>query len=175
MKHKFHSYLLQHYSKGKNLALDIGCAMRPYHDDYKCNYIGIDLLSRPYDTKKPDVFTDGCNLPFQNNSFDLIVAYATMQYVKNLDNMIREIHRVLKENGITVIILLNETGLNLHPSSDFANRCNLSQLQNMLRQYHFKSVMVQNLKALLLAKYYDKTSVYSYEVVSKQPFRHPVD
>lgn len=43
VKHQFHTYLLQHYSKNKELALDVGCAMRPYHEDYKCKYIGLDL------------------------------------------------------------------------------------------------------------------------------------
>lgn len=165
-KHWFHSYLLQHYSKDKNLALDVGCAMRPYHEDYKCEYIGLDLSTRPYESLKPDIFAEGSKLPFQDYKFDLLVSYAVIPYVKNVDNLLEEMHRVLKPKGIAVIIIMNLRGLALHPDTEFQNRYSLSKLNQKLKEHRFKSIIEKNIKAWFWSKYFDRTSVYAYAVVT---------
>jgi SAM-dependent methyltransferase len=166
VKHWFHSYLLQHYSKNKSFALDVGCAMRPYHDDYLCKYMGIDLPTRPYESLKPDIFSDGSKLPFQDNRFDLLVSYAVIPYVKNVDLLLKEMHRVLKPKGVAIIIIMNLRGLALHPETEFKNRYTSTELDQKLKERKFKSIIEKNLKAWFWSNYYNWTSVYSYAVVT---------
>lgn len=165
-KHWFHSYLLQNYSKNKKFALDVGCAMRPYHDDYRCKYIGLDLPTRTYDNLKPDIFAEGSKLPFQDNMFDLLVSYAVIPYVPHIDQFLDEMHRVLEPNGVAIIIIMNLRGLALHPTTDFKNRYSSAMLNQKLKEHKFKSIIGKNIKSLLWSKYYDRTSVYAYSVVS---------
>jgi SAM-dependent methyltransferase len=168
VKHWFHSYLLNHYSKDKSLALDIGCAMRPYHDDYKCRYIGIDLPARPYEDVKPDIFAEGSSLPFQDNKFDLLVSYAVVPYVNNADQLFEEMHRVTKPKGIAVIMIMNPRGLALHPDTDFKNRYSMAKLNQKLKEHKFKSLMGKNIKAWFWANYFNCSSVYAYSIVTPQ-------
>ncbi len=165
-KHWFHSYLLQHYSSNKVMALDVGCAMRPYHDDYKCRYIGLDLLTRPYESIKPDIFADGSNLSFRDNTFDLLVSYAVIPYVEKVDNLLEEMYRVIKPKGIALIIIMNLRGLALHPDTNFKNKYDSAKLNQKLKEHRFKSIIEKNVKAWFWSKYYDRTSVYSYAVMT---------
>lgn len=166
VKHWFHSYLLQHYSKNRSLALDVGCAMRPYNDDYQCKYIGIDLPTRPYEGRKPDIFSDGSLLPFQDNKFDLLVSYAVIPYVKNVNHLLKEMHRVLRPKGIALIIIMNLRGLALHPDTDFKNRYSLAKLNQKLKEHKFKSIINKNIRSWFWSNYYNWTSVYAYAVVT---------
>jgi len=52
------------------------------------------------------IYADMDKLPFENDSFDLIFAAATIHHSSDLDRTFREFNRVLKKNG--KIILLNE-------------------------------------------------------------------
>lgn len=59
-------------------------------------------------------FDDGCDLPYENESFDVVMSKNYFEHVKDLDLGIREQIRVLKENGKLIVIdgnLLNPMGL----------------------------------------------------------------
>ncbi len=47
-----------------------------------------------------DVVADGHKLPFDSNYFDLVVAQATMKHLKDPMRFVRQVHRILKPNGI---------------------------------------------------------------------------
>ncbi len=42
---------------------------------------------------------EGKNLPFDDETFDLVIASQSLHHIKNVDKMLREIHRVLKPEG----------------------------------------------------------------------------
>jgi len=54
---------------------------------------------------------DGQNLPFKENSFDLVFCKALLHHVPNIRQMITEMHRVLKRNG-AVAVLCEPNNLN---------------------------------------------------------------
>jgi ubiquinone/menaquinone biosynthesis C-methylase UbiE len=43
------------------------------------------------------------NLPFKNNSFDIVICALALSHVKNLKKALFELNRVLKKNGILII------------------------------------------------------------------------
>ena len=94
--------------------LDFGCGRKPYENLFSvAEYIGIDMESTGHEHKhsKIDVYYDGKNIPFPDNSFDSVFCSEVFEHVFNLDEIITEIKRVLKPNGsmlITVPFSWNE-------------------------------------------------------------------
>ncbi|KPK02654.1 MAG: hypothetical protein AMK71_01500 [Nitrospira bacterium SG8_35_4] len=44
--------------------------------------------------------SDGCDLPFKDNSFDAILSVATLEHVNNLEKFMNECYRVLRPGGL---------------------------------------------------------------------------
>ena len=84
-------------------VLDFGCGDSRYRAliEKKNKYTGLDIKenSFPKESKAADVFWDDKTLPFEDESFDIIICSEVLQQVKNLSNTINEIRRVLKQNG----------------------------------------------------------------------------
>lgn len=62
-------------------------------------YVGIDLM----DERFLDAKTDACNLPFADDSFDLMVQFHVLEHIPDDGAAIREMVRVLKPGGIALI------------------------------------------------------------------------
>ena len=165
-KHWFHQYLLEHYSKGKTLGLDIGSGLGNYQNDFQCRHLGMDLLSYYGMSLKPEIYGDAAFLPFRDDVFDLVVSYSVVPYIKYIDNSFDEMHRVLRPGGIALIVIMNLKGLSLQPETHFWNRYTSKQLGRKLAEHRFKSVIGRNLKASFWSKWFDITSVYAYAVVT---------
>jgi SAM-dependent methyltransferase len=48
---------------------------------------------------------DAENLPFEDNSFDLVFSNGVLHHTPNTDKAVQEIHRVLKPHGKTIVLL----------------------------------------------------------------------
>ena len=94
--------------------LDFGCGRKPYENLFNVDeYIGIDMEQTGHEHKnsKIDVYYDGKNIPFPDESFDSVFCSEVFEHVFNLDEIITEIRRVMKPGGkilITVPFLWNE-------------------------------------------------------------------
>lgn len=44
------------------------------------------------------------DIPFQDNQFDLVTAFETIQFWPNLENDLKEVHRVLKPAGLFLVV-----------------------------------------------------------------------
>lgn len=93
---------LQFLAQGKNL--DIGCGAYSYIPS-----VGFDLSPQMlklndhcYEKVQGDVEN---KLPFQDKSFDSATAIFVLNYVKNYEQLIQEIKRVLKPKGYFVMVL----------------------------------------------------------------------
>ena len=97
-------------------VLDVGCA-----SGYMTNKISrillkskiyaidaykdaVDFGKRKYPHIKFKV-ADAHKLPFQANSFDLVVCYETIEHVSNPMKMLKEMQRVLKKDGVAVVAM----------------------------------------------------------------------
>lgn len=84
-------------------VLDFGCGSQPYRELFtKCNsYIGVDITRSGHDhgDSRVDVFYDGHRLPFDDSHFDAVVSFEVFEHVFNVDEVLKEIKRVLRPGG----------------------------------------------------------------------------
>lgn len=74
-----------------------------------CDVVSIDLPNRPTPPTQyyPVQQYDGINIPFEDESFDIIFSSNVLEHIQNLPPIFTEIHRVLKSDGITIHVLPN--------------------------------------------------------------------
>ncbi|MBL7766752.1 MAG: class I SAM-dependent methyltransferase [Chitinophagaceae bacterium] len=84
--------------------VDLGCGTKPYAHAFTQvdNYIGLDIeQSGNTDSKSMvDVYYDGKKFPFDDGSIDGVFSSETFEHIFNLEEIIIEINRVLKNNGM---------------------------------------------------------------------------
>lgn len=86
--------------------VDIGCGMRPYEDAFDVErYVGIDLevSGRPASMKRPDMYYDGRNLPFEDASVDHLLCTQALQHVLDPLAFFCECRRVLRPGGDLIL------------------------------------------------------------------------
>lgn len=82
--------------------LDVGCGSQPYRSLFNVDeYIGIDVdfSGHNHKSSKIDRFYDGRHIPFEDNKFNWVFSSEVFQVVFNLDELLKEIHRVLAPGG----------------------------------------------------------------------------
>jgi SAM-dependent methyltransferase len=69
--------------------------------------IGLDVEDSNYASIKTEnvIFYDGINIPFENETFDVIFSSNTLEHVSEIDELEAELRRVLKPDGICIHIL----------------------------------------------------------------------
>ncbi|MBS1782408.1 MAG: class I SAM-dependent methyltransferase [Bacteroidetes bacterium] len=92
--------------KGK--LLDFGCGRRPYESIFTNaeSYTGVDIHHNDTNFDKyvnADVFYDKQTLPFESESFDHCFSSEVIYLIEKPDEIISELHRVVKKNGLLLI------------------------------------------------------------------------
>lgn len=89
------------------VVLDFGCGSKPYEAIFTKaeDYIGVDIAVSGHDHRESsvDFFWDGEKLPFEDNTFDSIVAFEVMEHVFNPSQVLSELQRVIKPGGVMLI------------------------------------------------------------------------
>ncbi|MBC8488957.1 MAG: class I SAM-dependent methyltransferase [Ignavibacteria bacterium] len=88
------------------VLLDFGCGSKPYKHLFNIDeYIGVDIQNRGHDHSYEDidVFYNGYELPFSDSFFNSIFSSEVFEHVFNLEEIISELHRVLKKGGKMLI------------------------------------------------------------------------
>jgi SAM-dependent methyltransferase len=128
--------------KGK--LLDFGCGKKPYEKLFKVDeYIGLDILESGHENsnKKADVFYDGKIIPFENNNFDSIFCSEVFEHVFNLEEVIKELNRVLKINGKILLTMPFVWELHEKPY-DFA-RYTVFGIKSLLEKNGFEILIIE--------------------------------
>jgi len=94
------------YLKGR--LLDFGCGSKPYKNFFDVQeYIGLDIeeSGHLYKYEGVDVYYDGKEIPFQDGHFDSIFSSEVFEHIFNLEEILTELHRVLKPGGYMLVTL----------------------------------------------------------------------
>ncbi len=120
--------------------LDFGCGSKPYQSLFTNvrDYVGVDIENEghSHQAEDIDVFFDGTTVPFENETFDSLLATEVLEHVPNIEHSLQELQRVLKAKGkilITVPFVWAEHEL----PYDF-RRLSLNGLEEILLRHGFK-------------------------------------
>lgn len=90
----------------KGVLLDFGCGSKPYEKLFNVEkYIGLDIEKSGHDhfDSKIDIIYDGENIPFDDNYFDSVFSSEVFEHLFNIDDILKEIYRVIKPGGNLLI------------------------------------------------------------------------
>jgi len=130
----------EYQSKLTGRLLDFGCGAKPYKSLFTGldEYIGVDYAQSGHSGKYSDTefFYDGKTLPFPNESFDSAFSSEVFEHIFNLDEILPELHRVLKP-GSRILITCPFVWEEHEEPFDYA-RYSKFALADMLEKYGFE-------------------------------------
>ncbi|WP_027398477.1 DVU_1556 family methyltransferase [Anaerovorax odorimutans] len=150
----------------KDYVLDLGCGqgatVNYLFKKHNINAIGIDpsvkliKIAKEKYGHKQFFIGDGNNIPFQNNSFNCVFAECTLSLMDNLECTLKQVYRVLKDEGwfiITDVYAQNPNEVNLLSQFSF-NSCirnlhNLEKLQEKLKILGFDIIFSEDYSIFL--------------------------
>ncbi|HKB45788.1 MAG TPA: class I SAM-dependent methyltransferase [Chitinophagaceae bacterium] len=104
-----YSGIKKHSKKLRGQLLDFGCGEKPYAHLFEVEkYIGVDLEKNEghnLSMDKIDVFYDGTKLPFPADFFDSVYASEVFEHIFNLEEILKDINRVHRSEGLLLITL----------------------------------------------------------------------
>ena len=86
--------------------MDFGCGSKPYRSLFKVDkYVGDDFENpgHPHWNEQIDVFYDGQKIPFEDEYFDAVFSTEVFEHIFNLEEILKEINRVMKVSGKILI------------------------------------------------------------------------
>jgi ubiquinone/menaquinone biosynthesis C-methylase UbiE len=81
---------------------------------------------------------DAHDLSYQDESFDLVLLYEAIYYLKEPEQFIKEARRVLRENGTLIICSVNKDWQDFHPSPYTWKYYSIPELHDLMRKYYRK-------------------------------------
>lgn len=125
----YFTHILEKFGGGNKKVLNIGSG----NSRYKINTINLDIF--PY--KEVDIVADATQLPFANNSFDVVINTQLLEHLSKPDRVVSEVFRVLKKNG--VVITTAPFIEQFHRSPDDYYRWSYKGLVNLHEEAGFKT------------------------------------
>ena len=155
-KHWYISHLVDKYTKKNKIGLDIGVGRNNWKKLKHGRFIGVDIKK----TSSCDIqLNSENNLPFTENTFDVVMAINSLNYLRKSRHAMNEINRVLKMSGIIVCVVDNEK------SNDYPNVWEQKYLNRLFDVSGFKSIL--NPVESFFSFWYSHRSVYAFGVGKK--------
>ncbi len=91
--------------------IDIGCGEMPYkpvvmNNSRVANYIGVDIQNESYQQLvQPEVIWDGKHIPMPDNEADCAMLIEVLEHVPQPDQVLKEINRVMKRDGVCLVTI----------------------------------------------------------------------
>jgi SAM-dependent methyltransferase len=90
------------------------------------------------DNKKVTVITlDALKLPFDTDTFDVILLYEAIYYLSDVEQFLKEVKRVLRANGKLIISTVNCQWHGFNPSPFSTKYWSVKDLDSLLKTYTF--------------------------------------
>jgi ubiquinone/menaquinone biosynthesis C-methylase UbiE len=77
---------------------------------------------------------DAHNLPFEDNSFDVVILYEAIYYLSQPEKFVDESKRVLREGGVLIICTVNKDWADFNPSPYSVKYFSVPELYQLLNQ-----------------------------------------
>lgn len=77
----------------------------------------------------------GKKLNFRDNSFDVVILYEVIYFIPNSEKLIKEIHRILKKNGIFLMCLPNKNLKGFHRAYCSTKYFSVPELNKLLEEF----------------------------------------
>lgn len=150
----------------EDAVLDLGCgrgaSVKYLFEKHHIKAVGIDPSVKQIEAAKEEYNYDsfflgsGENLPFPDNSFNCVFAECTLSLMNDLDSSIKQVYRVLKEDGwfvITDVYAKNPNAVNKLNNFAF-NSCmrglhDLANLEERLKRSGFSIKLSEDYSHLL--------------------------
>ena len=156
--------MLKKFSKNQELALDVGCGIKQWHDWFQCPYVGIDVSNE----SKADILAPAHVLPFKDNTFPLVTMFSVLEYIQRDDDVLKEIYRVLKPKGKLLLISQNERATKANIRNDptkaklHKHVYTLRSISKKLKNNGLKPINYKHPLLFGFGLYYHLTSVYFF-------------
>ena len=125
--------------------MDFGCGEKPYRGLFVhvSEYVGVDYQGEGHDhqNEQIDIFYDGKTIPFPENTFDSVLSTEVFEHLFNLEDILKELHRVMKPKGKLLFTCPFVWFLHEEPV-DYA-RYTPYALQNLLERNGFKILRLE--------------------------------
>jgi SAM-dependent methyltransferase len=114
--------------QARGRLLDVGCGDKPYLEifrPYVSEYLGIEneasftLTAASAKERKPDLYYDGTRLPFDDRTFDTVINIQVLEHTPRPGNLVREMARVLKDDGLLMLSAPFQFRLHEQPNDFF--------------------------------------------------------
>jgi len=92
------------YSRGR--VLDVGCGNKPFYPyikDIIDQYIGLEHKDSIHAKEKAEILGTADNIPLPDDHVDTVILTQVIEHVENPAGVLKEIRRVLKNNGILIV------------------------------------------------------------------------
>lgn len=131
--------LIQYTPVLRGRLLDFGCGSKPYKSFITVDeYIGVDFENEghPHENEQIDIFYDGKTIPVEADYFDSALTSEVFEHVFNLEEVLKELHRVLKP-GAPLLITCPFVWKEHEVPNDFARYTHFA-LKHMLEKAGFR-------------------------------------
>ncbi len=85
---------------------------------------------------------DAQNMPFDNNSFDVVILYEAIYYLAQPEKFLSEAHRVLREQGVLIICSDNKDCPGFNPSPYSIKYFSAPEIYEILSNHGYHSVQI---------------------------------
>jgi SAM-dependent methyltransferase len=135
--------LREHFAGFSGRILDIGCGNSPFRDLFDptiSEYQGIDVQeASSFGYQNPDtIYYDGRVIPFADQSFDAFLCTEVLEHVVDPAQLIREMHRVLRPEGLGILTIPWSARFHYKPF-DY-HRYTPSMLENLFKGFSEQTI-----------------------------------
>ncbi len=80
---------------------------------------------------------DAQDIPYPDKSMDVIILFEAIYYIPSADNFVKECRRILRENGIILIVTANKDLFDFNPSPYSVSYYGVVELNDLLKKHGF--------------------------------------
>lgn len=165
----------QNYPGKKLKLIDIGCGDGVYESlltkeaRKKIVSYGVDISvnqlkkAKKYIDKTLELDFENKSLPYKNNFFDIAICSEVLEHLFEPENILSEIARILKENGILILTAPNLGALNIRLGillNSFSPMINYSQNKDHIRFFNKNDILKLTERKFKLITWQGLSSLY---------------